>query len=108
VGVPGQAQDGSRRERVNAGLEASPWASGPRPLEARTRDRRAVTPWRRILAQPRLVVALLLIVGGVVWAAVRGLHFYGVSPAELVYDLDQPPLLLAFVAAWTAYRGRRP
>ena len=107
MGVPGQAQD-SRRERVNASREDSPWASRPRPPGIGTRGRGAVSPWRRILAQPRLVVALLLIVGGAIWAAVRGLHFYGMSPVELVYDLDQPPLLLAFVAAWAAYRGRRP
>jgi hypothetical protein len=107
VGVPGQAQDSSRRERVNASQEDSPWAARPRPPRAGTR-RRAVSPWRRILVQPRLVVALLLIVGGVIWAALRGLHFYGASPAELLYDLDQPPLLLAFVAAWATYRGRRP
>jgi hypothetical protein len=108
VGVPGQAQESSRRERVNASQEDPPWASRPRPPRVGTRGRDAASPWRRILVQPRLVVALLLIVGGVIWAALRGLHFYGVSPAELVYDLDQPPLLLAFVAAWAAYRGRRP
>ncbi len=59
-------------------------------------------PWR----QPRLVVALLLIAGGVGWAIVRGLEFYGWSFVHLGYDLDQPPLLLMFVAAWLTYRSR--
>jgi hypothetical protein len=49
----------------------------------------------------------MLILAGVVWALVRGLEFYGVSPVNLVYDLDQPPLLLIFVAAWLLYGSRR-
>lgn len=62
---------------------------------------------RSALAQPRVIVALLLILGGVVWAALRGLEFYGLSPVNAVYDLDQPPLLLVLVAAWLLYRSRR-
>jgi hypothetical protein len=62
---------------------------------------------RGAFAQPRVVVALVLIVAGVVWAAVRGLEFYGLSPVHVVYDLDQPPLLLVAVAAWLLYRSRR-
>jgi hypothetical protein len=60
----------------------------------------------RIL-QPLGVVGLLLIAGGVVWALVRGLHFYGLSPVDAAYDLDQPPLLLALVGGWLLYRSRR-
>jgi hypothetical protein len=62
---------------------------------------------RGALAQPRLVVGLALIVGGVVWAIARGLEFYGVAPAHIAYDVDQPPLLLVLVGAWLLYRGRR-
>jgi len=61
----------------------------------------------RAPVQPRLVAAVMLIVAGVVWAATRGLEFYGLSPVKIVYDLDQPPLLLIAVAAWLLYRSRR-
>lgn len=57
--------------------------------------------------QPRLLVALALIAGGVVWAIARGLHFYGLGLAEIGYDLDQPPLLLVLVGTWLVYRSRR-
>ena len=59
------------------------------------------------LVQPRLIVALLLILGGLVWAVARGLHFYGLSPINAAYDLDQPPLILVLVGAWTLYRNGR-
>jgi hypothetical protein len=62
----------------------------------------------QVVVQPRLVVALLLILGGIVWAILRGLNFYGLGPVDVVYDLDQPPLLLVFVGAWLAYRSRLP
>jgi hypothetical protein len=67
----------------------------------------AVAGLRGALAQPRLVVALVLIAAGVVWAIARGLQFYGVTPAHLGYDVDQPPLLLVLVGAWLLYRSRR-
>jgi hypothetical protein len=57
--------------------------------------------------QPLSVVALVLVCAGVVWAAARGLEFYGVTPLEVGYDLDQPPLLLVLVGAWLWYRSRR-
>lgn len=57
--------------------------------------------------QPRLLVALALIAGGFVWAIARGLHFYGLTMADVGYDLDQPPLLLVIVASWLLYRSRR-
>jgi hypothetical protein len=57
------------------------------------------------LLRPRLVVGLALIIAGIAWAFARGLHFYGLSLAELGYDLDQPPLLLAFVGIWLLYRS---
>jgi hypothetical protein len=49
----------------------------------------------------------VLIVAGICWAVARGLHYYGVTPPDVVYDLDQPPLLLAFVGGWLLYRSRR-
>ena len=55
----------------------------------------------------RLVVALALITGGLLWAIVRGLEFYGLTPVQIGYDLDQPPLLLVFVGVWLLYRTRR-
>ena len=57
-------------------------------------------------ARSRLVVALALIAAGVVWAIARGLHFYGLTPADIGYDLDQPPLVLMLVATWLLYRSR--
>lgn len=60
---------------------------------------------RATLLQPRAVVAALLILGGLVWAVARGLHFYGLSPINAVYDLDQPPLLVVLVGAWLLYRS---
>ena len=66
--------------------------------------------WRNPAAtgglQPRVIVGLALIVGGIVWAAARGLHLYGFTPVDLAYDLDQPPLLLALVGGWLIYRSR--
>jgi hypothetical protein len=62
---------------------------------------------RRVMFDPRLLVGLLLIVGGAVWALTRGLEFYGASPVNIAYDLDQPPVLLAIVGAWFMYRSRR-
>ena len=47
----------------------------------------------------RLVVALALITGGLLWAIVRGLEFYGLTPVQIGYDLDQPPLLLCSSAS---------
>ncbi len=57
--------------------------------------------------QPRVVVGVALILGGVLWAIARGLHFYGLTPVDVVYDLDQPPVLVALVGAWLWYRSRR-
>jgi hypothetical protein len=62
---------------------------------------------RGALVQPRVLVGLSLILAGVVWAIARGLAFYGLTPAHLGYDLDQPPVLLLIVGAWLIYRGRR-
>jgi hypothetical protein len=53
------------------------------------------------------VVGLVLIAGGVVWAIARGLLFYGITPAHIGYDIDQPPLLLVLVGTWLLYRSRR-
>jgi hypothetical protein len=55
----------------------------------------------------RVIVALVLVAAGVVWALARGVRFYGVSPVHLAYDLDQPPLLILLVSAWLLYRSRR-
>jgi hypothetical protein len=62
---------------------------------------------RGTVLQPLLTIGLLLIASGVAWGLARGLEFYGIGPVNLAYDLDQPPLLLAFVGAWLLYRGRR-
>lgn len=59
------------------------------------------------LPPPRVVVALALLLSGIVWAIARGLEFYGLAPAHVGYDLDQPPLLLMLVGAWLLYRSRR-
>jgi hypothetical protein len=48
-----------------------------------------------------------MIAGGGVWAIARGLEVYGLTPAGIAYDLDQPPVLLALVGAWLLYRSRR-
>jgi hypothetical protein len=61
----------------------------------------------RVVVQPLLVVAFVLIVAGGVWSVARGLNYYGLSPLEVGYDLDQPPLLLIFVGAWLWYRSAR-
>ena len=61
---------------------------------------------RRITVQPRVVVGLLLILAALVWAVARGLASYGLGPADLGYDLDQPPVLLLIVGAWLLWRGR--
>jgi hypothetical protein len=63
--------------------------------------------WRAVLVESRLVVGIVLIAAGIMWAIVRGLRFYGVGLAELGYDLDQPPLLLVYVGAWLLSRSRR-
>jgi hypothetical protein len=61
---------------------------------------------RAIRIQPRVAVGLVLMLAGLVWAAARGLASYGIGPAELGYDLDQPPILLLLVGAWLLWRGR--
>jgi hypothetical protein len=59
------------------------------------------------LIQSRAAVGLVLLAAAVVWSLARGLHYYGLSPVHLAYDLDQPPWLLVFVSAWLWYRSRR-
>lgn len=56
--------------------------------------------------QPRVVVGLVLIFGGVLWAVARGLQSFGLNLVDLAYDFDQPPLLLALVGGWLLYRSR--
>lgn len=68
-------------------------------------DEMTVQRARGTLLQPRVVVAALMILGGLVWAAARGLHFYGLSPINVAYDLDQPPVLVVLVGAWLLYRS---
>ena len=63
--------------------------------------------WRAMLIRSRAIVGLLLLAAALVWALARGLHFYGVSPIHLAYDLDQPPWLLLLVAGWLGFRSRR-
>ena len=56
--------------------------------------------------QPRVLAALLLILAALVWAVARGLSSFGVGPADLGYDLDQPPVLLLLVGVWLLWRSR--
>ena len=88
-------QSPSRSEVSHARLRA-------RHEPTRQPDARA----ERRVVQPRRVVALALVLAGVVWALIRGLEFFGVGPVDLVYDVDQPPLLLMLVAAWLWLRSR--
>jgi hypothetical protein len=74
-------------------------------MEGRVRVESAA--YGRGAVQPRVVVGLALILAGAVWAIARGLAFFGLTPAHLGYDLDQPPVLLLLVGAWLVYRGRR-
>ena len=62
---------------------------------------------RGTLAVSRPAVGLTLLAAALVWAIARGLHFYGLNPVHLVYDLDQPPWLLVLVSGWLSYRSRR-
>lgn len=62
---------------------------------------------RATLLQSRAVVGLLLVAAGLVWAVIRGLPFYGLSPTHLAYDLDEPPWLLVLVSGWLLFRSRR-
>ena len=89
---------------------AAPELDGPAPRRSRH------TPGLResvalgvywTLVRSRLLVGVLLIAAGAVWAIARGLHVYGVSLAGIGYDLDQPPLLLVLVAIWILLRRRR-
>jgi hypothetical protein len=61
---------------------------------------------RAIRIQPRVIVGLLLILAALVWAVARGLSSFGVGPADLGYDLDQPPVLLLLVGVWLLWRSR--
>ena len=78
--------------------------SGQRSLG---RDEFHIGGRRRVLLRPRVIVGLALVAAGVVWALARGVHFYGVTPVDLAYDLDQPPWLLVLVSAWLVYRSWR-
>jgi hypothetical protein len=54
----------------------------------------------------RQAVGVLLIVAGIVWAILRGLHGYSEMPVGIVYTLDQPPILTALVGVWLLARSR--
>jgi len=62
---------------------------------------------RSALFQSRAVIGVTLVAAACVWAIARGVHYYGLSPVHLVYDLDQPPWLLLVVSAWLWYRSPR-
>jgi len=68
---------------------------------------RSVFTLRSTQVQSRAMVGLALVVAAGVWAIARGVHYYGLSPVHLVYDLDQPPWLLLVISAWLWYRSRR-
>jgi hypothetical protein len=69
---------------------------------------RVVYRLRSRLLQSRAVIGLTLVAAAGVWATARGVHYYGLSPVHLVYDLDQPPWLLLVVSGWLWYRSRSP
>ena len=75
--------------------------------ELSSRSASGVTQPPSLLAQPRLVVGIVLVLAGIAWGAARGLDFYGLAPFRIAYDLDQPPLLLIMAGVWLAYRSRR-
>lgn len=54
---------------------------------------------------PRLAAGTVLILAGIVWAILRGLHGYSQMPVGIAYTLDQPPILVAIVGAFVACRG---
>lgn len=83
-------------------------AQGDNDLAERGRQRVIAGSRDGLLVRSRALVGLLLLISALMWALLRGLHFYGVSPVHLVYDLDQPPWLLLLVGGWLAYRSRRP
>lgn len=66
----------------------------------------SAVPDRATSVQPRVLVALVLVAGAILWAVTRGLTFYGFGPVTLGYDLDQPPVLILIVGAWLFYRAR--
>ena len=68
---------------------------------------RFVFTLRSTLVQSRAVIGLVLVVAAGMWAAARGVHYYGLNPVHLVYDLDQPPWLLLVISTWLWYRSRR-
>jgi hypothetical protein len=94
----------SERVRVQSG---GTYVVGPPRPSGRRRPFGAGDVLGGAAVQPLSVVAVVLICAGVVWAAARGLEFYGVTPLDVGYDLDQPPLLLVLVGMWLWYRSRR-
>jgi hypothetical protein len=68
---------------------------------------RLVYRLRATLVQSRALIGLTLVVAAGVWAIARGVHFYGLSPVHVAYDLDQPPWLLLVVSVWLWYRSAR-
>ncbi len=89
-------------DRVRSGGEYVPAAG----RTSGTRDMFAYGAAGRTI-QTLQVVGLILILGGLSWAIVRGLEFYGLTLVDVGYDLDQPPLLLVLVGVWLWYRSRR-
>lgn len=57
------------------------------------------------VTEPRVLLGLALVVGGIVWGVVRGVHFYGLTPVNVLWDLDQPPILIMLVGYWLLYRS---
>jgi hypothetical protein len=94
-----QRVEGVVTEPPDSATRPRPDGRGPAPSVA--------SGVRATLVQSRAAVALLLVAAGAVWAIFRGLHFYGISPTHLAYDLDQPPWLLVLVSVWLLYRRRR-
>jgi hypothetical protein len=85
---------GQRHDHEMRGHATTPARRSPRPA------------LRTVLAEPRVLVGLALVIGGIVWALARGLHFYGLTPVNGLWDLDQPPMAILLVGYWTLYRSR--
>jgi hypothetical protein len=94
----------TREQPAPLTTQPAPLASQPEAVDER--QRAVVRGLRGSAIQPRLVVGLALIAAGLLWAILRGLEYYGLSPIHLAYDLDQPPLLLVLVGTWLLYRSR--
>ena len=98
----------SSSEHLHSAIDgAAPDAAGRTTGSTSTLPGLAADRLRWTLVHSRAVIGVVLVLAAVVWAIARGLHYYGASPVDLLYDLDQPPYLLLVVSGWLWYRSRR-